>query len=289
MAVEIKIPSLGEGVESGDVLEVMVAEGDSIEKGQSIVELETDKATVMVPASESGVVKSINCAEGDTVSVGQAVMTVEATSSSEPAAAPEPEPEAAQPEPAPEPPPAAAPEPAAAAPEPPPASKPAAAPAPAKATPAPAPAPAAVASTADVAAGPAIRRFAREVGVDLANVQGTGESGRIVREDVLKVVREGSASRPAAGSSAATGGESDAYGPVHIEKMPKIRQTIARKMHESWTTCPRVTNFDDADVTRLEEIRQNSKADYAAEGVKADNDAVSDQSCCDGLKGSSDN
>ena len=106
------------------------------------------------------------------------------------------------------------------------------------------------------------------MGVDLANVQGTGESGRIVREDVLKVVREGSAARPAAGSSAAAGGESDAYGPVHVEKMPKIRQTIARKMHESWTTCPRVTNFDDADVTQLEQIRQSSKADYAAEGVK---------------------
>jgi pyruvate/2-oxoglutarate dehydrogenase complex dihydrolipoamide acyltransferase (E2) component len=125
-----------------------------------------------------------------------------------------------------------------------------------------------------VAAGPAIRRFAREVGVDLSTVQGTGENGRIVREDVLKVVREGAGSRSSAAAGAAgavapaAGGESDGYGPVHIEKMPKIRQTIAKKMHESWTTCPRVTNFDDADVTQLEQIRQSSKADYAAEGVK---------------------
>lgn len=273
MAVEIKIPSLGEGVESGDVLEIMVAEGDAIENGQSIIELETDKATVMVPSSAGGVVKSINCAEGDTVAVGQAVITVEAFESSEPAAAPEP---AAPPVPAPTPePPAPV---AAATPEPAPA--PAPTPAPVPATPAPvAPEPAApavaskapvAASTGDVAAGPAIRRFAREVGVDLSNVQGTGENGRIVREDVLKVVRDGSAARPAGGTSAApaAGGESDGHGPVHIEKMPKIRQTIARKMHESWTTCPRVTNFDDADVTRLEEIRQSSKADYAAEGVK---------------------
>ena len=270
MAVEIKIPSLGEGVESGDVLEVMVAEGDAIEKGQPILELETDKATVMVPSSEGGVVKSINCGEGDTVAVGQAVLTIEAFESNEaaapaPAAAPEPV-AAPEPEPAPAPPaaPTPAPAPVAAAPAP-------VAPAPAPVTPAaPTPAPAVTSPSAEVAAGPAIRRFAREVGVDLSTVQGTGENGRIVREDVLKVVREGAGSRSSgAGAVApAVGGESDAYGPVHIEKMPKIRQTIAKKMHESWTTCPRVTNFDDADVTQLEQIRQSSKADYAAEGVK---------------------
>ena len=270
MAVEIKIPSLGEGVESGDVLEVMVAEGDAIEKGQPILELETDKATVMVPSSEGGVVKSINCGEGDTVAVGQAVLTIEAFESNEaaapaPAAAPEPV-AAPEPEPAPAPPaaPTPAPAPVAAAPAP-------VAPAPAPVTPAaPTPAPAVTSPSAAVAAGRAIRRFAREFGVDLPNVQGTGENGRIVREDVLKVVREGAGSRSSgAGAVApAVGGESDAYGPVHIEKMPKIRQTIAKKMHESWTTCPRVTNFDDADVTQLEQIRQSSKADYAAEGVK---------------------
>ena len=268
MAVEIKIPSLGEGVESGDVLEVMVAEGDAIEKGQPILELETDKATVMVPSSEGGVVKSINCGEGDTVAVGQAVLTIEAFESNEaaapaPAAAPEPV-AAPEPEPAPAPPAAPTPAPVAAAPAP-------VAPAPAPVTPAaPTPAPAVPSPSAEVAAGPAIRRFAREVGVDLSTVQGTGENGRIVREDVLKVVREGAGSRSSgAGAVApAAGGESDAYGPVHIEKMPKIRQTIAKKMHESWTTCPRVTNFDDADVTQLEQIRQSSKADYAAEGVK---------------------
>ncbi len=118
-----------------------------------------------------------------------------------------------------------------------------------------------------MAAGPAIRRFAREVGVDLTKVHGSGDHGRILREDVLKIVREGS--RPSADAPAAPGSEmTDGHGPVHIEKMPKIRQTIARKMHESWTTCPRVTNFDDADVTALEEIRQNSKQEYAAGGIK---------------------
>jgi pyruvate/2-oxoglutarate dehydrogenase complex dihydrolipoamide acyltransferase (E2) component len=137
------------------------------------------------------------------------------------------------------------------------------------------PAPAATATSesaadgASVAAGPAIRRFAREVGVDLSAVVGSGPSGRITREDVLSVVREASVVARSTQKSATTGStESDAWGPVRIEKMPKIRRTIAAKMYESWETVPRVTNFDDADVTDLEQIRQSSKADYAEKGIK---------------------
>ena len=109
-----------------------------------------------------------------------------------------------------------------------------------------------------------MRRLAREVGIDLNAVAGSGESGRFTREDIMKVVR-GSGGRVATGSGI---GQSDGFGPVRIEKMPKIRQTIARKMHESWETCPRVTNFDDADVTDLEALRQNNKGDYAERGIK---------------------
>lgn len=113
-----------------------------------------------------------------------------------------------------------------------------------------------------------MRRLAREVGIDLNAVSGTGESGRITRDDIMKVVR-GSGGRVATSGGTAGGtGQSDAFGPVRVEKMPKIRQTIARKMHESWETCPRVTNFDDADVTDLEALRQNNKADYAERGIK---------------------
>lgn len=108
-----------------------------------------------------------------------------------------------------------------------------------------------------------MRRFAREVGIDLRTVTGTGKYGRIRREDVLAVVRNGH--RFADSSST---GQTDGHGPVRIEKMPKIRQTIARKMHESWSTVPRVTNFDDADITDLEEIRQNSKKQYEAQNIK---------------------
>jgi pyruvate/2-oxoglutarate dehydrogenase complex dihydrolipoamide acyltransferase (E2) component len=135
------------------------------------------------------------------------------------------------------------------------------------------------------AAGPAVRRFAREVGVDLGGVTGTGPGGRITRDDVLAVVRRAnqasaSATPPSPASArtkepeARRGPEiadehsSDAWGAVQRQPMPKIRQVIAAKMHQSWTTVPRVTNFDDADVTELERIRQASKADYAASGIK---------------------
>jgi pyruvate/2-oxoglutarate dehydrogenase complex dihydrolipoamide acyltransferase (E2) component len=123
-----------------------------------------------------------------------------------------------------------------------------------------------------LAAGPAIRRFAREVGVDLRQVTGTGPSGRILRDDILAVVRTGtarSAAAPATAANGATaGGSNDNWGPVRLEKLTKIRATIAQKMHESWSTVPRVTNFDDADVTELEQIRQNNKKDYEAKGIK---------------------
>ena len=97
MSIEIKVPSLGDGVETADVLEVLVSEGDSIEKEQGIVELETDKATAVVPATESGTVTKVHVGEGDTVPVGAVLLTVESTSgaTTPPAVTPEPTPAAA--------------------------------------------------------------------------------------------------------------------------------------------------------------------------------------------------
>ena len=276
MAVEFKLDNLGDGVESGDVLEIMVAVGDTIELDQGVIELETDKATVVVPSEFAGTVTKICCAEGDTVKPGDVLMEIESSGAAAPAPAPAPEPAAPAPEPTPPP---AAPAPVAAEPTPPaPAPVAPAPPAPVATAPVPAapikPAAPVVSTVPDggqIPAGPMIRRLAREVGVDLGSVSGSGGNGRIVREDVLRVVREGSAARPAgvgAAPAIPAGSETDGFGPVRVEKMPKIRQTIARKMHESWTTCPRVTNFDDADVTALEEIRQKSKQEYVQGGVK---------------------
>ena len=294
MATAINLPDLGDGIESGDVLEIFVSVGDVIAAGQDIVEMETDKATVPVPSEVAGKVAKIVVAEGDTVPIGGALIEVEAAAGApapaEPAPAPaEPAPAPvaeSAPEPTPAPAPTPAPEPAAVAPAP-------VAPAPvapAPATPAPAaPAPAAAPAAGGVIpAGPAVRRFAREVGVDLGRVQGTGEGGRITREDILSAVRSASqapaspaptasptitpttsaASAPSDGVERPGTPAVDDVGAVHVERMSKIRKTISKQMHASWSTVPRVTNFDDADITELEKLRQSSKEDYAAQGLK---------------------
>jgi pyruvate dehydrogenase E2 component (dihydrolipoamide acetyltransferase) len=294
MAIEVKLPELGEGIESGDVLEIFVSVGDMVQKGQDIVEMETDKATVPVPASASGKVTKINVKKGDSVPVGSVLIELEAAAgaavaSSAPApSAPKVEPPKAVAPPAPV---AEAPKPAPVAPPQPIASppRPAAPVAPAPVAPAPvvAASVAMAASSDSIPAGPAIRRFAREVGVDLSSVQGSGENGRITRDDILAVVRHASkaarvSTAPAPATSlssvapAASAGQtalpgaaaSDDHGPIRVERMSKIRKTIAAQMHLSWSSVPRVTNFDDADITNLEQLRQSSKDDYAAQGLK---------------------
>ncbi len=289
----VKLPELGDGIESGDVLEIFVSVGDVISAGDDIIEMETDKATVPVPSDVSGKVTKISVSEGDTVPIGGDLIEVEAAEGADAApakpepAAPEPKAEAKPepaPEPTPEPKPAPAPTPVSAAP---PADKPAAPAAPV--------APATierpmldnvtVADSGSIPAGPAIRRLARETSVNLANVQGTGPGGRITRDDVLAAVRSANttkaastsgSSRPARPAASASAGGSDLpgtegqdeFGPIRVERMSKIRKTIAAQMHVSWSSVPRVTNFDDADITDLERLRQSSKDDYAAQGLK---------------------
>jgi pyruvate dehydrogenase E2 component (dihydrolipoamide acetyltransferase) len=332
---QVTLPELGDGIESGDILEIFVAVGDVIRKGQDIVEMETDKATVPVPASIGGKVTKILVSEGDTVPIGGAILEVEAV---EGAQSPEPPAKSAPDKSAPD---KSAPAKSAAgksvsqesdpelaeARDPAPATAPRSVPRSAvteESTPAPAPTakrepvadakPRPVAPTtkqsqpqpqrvesaaanvgngsqASIAAGPAVRRFAREVGVDLSRVQGSGDHGRITRDDVLAVVRTAGktanerAVAPAADKSPAVApvvaaneedgaadlpGEIavDDFGCIRSEKMTKIRKTIAKQMHASWSNIPRVTNFDDADITDLEQLRQSSKEDYAAQGLK---------------------
>jgi len=319
-AVPVKLPEIGDGIESGDILDIFVSEGDMIEEGQDIVEVETDKATVPVPASTAGKVVKILVKTGDSVPIGGTILEVEPVdaAASEPESAPAPEqsaeksaPEAeavAKPEaeseeetPAPAAEPAAAKPapvkptaPAASTPEPPAPAAPSPAPAPVSkpaakaelASPAPTPPRPAAPATGDdsgIPAGPAIRRLAREVGIDLNQVTGTGDAGRITREDVLTMVRQASQAvrtaaapaapaaspaQPAADAPGSNATASDDHGPIRVERMTKIRKTIAAQMHASWSTVPRVTNFDDADVTELERLRQSSKDDYAAQGLK---------------------
>lgn len=260
MATEFKLPDLGENIASGDVVTVFVAEGDVVKPGQALLEVETDKAVIEVPCPPGGLVAKVLVKKGDTVKVGQALVLLDAPG----AAAAKP---AAQPAPA-----------AAAAPSKP-ATAPAPAPAPAAAA-APAPAPIAhaavaveeppvVAAVAAVdPAGPAVRRLARELGVDLARVKGTGPAGRIVREDVIAAVRHASSAPASRSRPESTSTERDDWGPIRREQMSRMRKTIAANMVRSVQSIPHLTNFDDADVTELEALRKASAAEYAKNNLK---------------------
>lgn len=249
MATEFKLPDLGEGVEAGDVVSLLVSEGDTIEKEQGVLELETDKALIEVPSDVAGKVTKIHVSAGDRVPVGEVLITVEedgAAASEAPAEEPEetPEPEAkdekveateataeesAEPEetkkqPAPQ----------------------IEAPPPAEGDPIP--------------AAPATRRLARELGVDLNQVAGSGPGGRIVQDDVKAHVRSGQSSAPAAGAiSAPELPDFSKWGEVERQPMSKIRQVIANNMSVAWSQIPHVTQFDKADVTDLEAFRQRNK------------------------------
>jgi pyruvate dehydrogenase E2 component (dihydrolipoamide acetyltransferase) len=304
MPIDVKLPNLGEGIDTGDVLELLVKEGDIVAKDQGIIELETGKATLQVPSSAAGKVSKIHVKPGQAIPPGTLLLTLEAAAEGKPnreqatgnrtpeieakgqKSAATAEKTAAKPQAA-----------ANAEPSIPSSQKSAphsptrplaasqsapAASAPPKHESAPVPAsplsesrrpsppvesePSTPEPLSGVAAGPAVRRFAREVGVDLARVTGSGSAGRITRDDVLAVVRQASQSAAVAKPTTATA--RDAWGPIRPEKISKIRKVIAAKMHESWTTCPRVTNFDDADVTELERLRVSSKEDYAKKGIK---------------------
>ena len=124
---------------------------------------------------------------------------------------------------------------------------------------------------ASAAAGPAVRRLARELGVDLRRVRSSGDSGRITEDDIHAHVRKNQAEAEAKTTKGVTppgSPDSDNHGAVRREKMSRMRQTIARNMLQSYTTIPQLTNFDDADVTELEDMREQSKADYADRGIK---------------------
>jgi pyruvate dehydrogenase E2 component (dihydrolipoamide acetyltransferase) len=289
MSLEVTLPSLGDGIKSGDVLEIFVSEGEMVTKGQGLMEMETDKATVSVPSPSAGKVIKILVSAGQSVPIGSPIVVLEASGAAaappatppvaaKPAAAPTPPPPPPAPKPVAPPP---APAPVVSAPVAPVAPPPPAAPVVAATVAPVAPATPVVSTGGVIPAGPAVRRFAREVGVDLSQVAGSGDGGRITREDVLAVVRRTSQTARAGGTgttavSAAPGAApaagdntlTDDYGPIRVEKMTKIRKTIANQMHRSWSTVPRVTNFDDADITELEAFRQSSKDDYAARGIK---------------------
>jgi len=275
MPKEFRLPELGENITSGTVTRVMAAVGDTVAAGQPVVELETGKAVVEVPADAAGTVLEVRVQEGQEVQVGAVVLVLEEAV----AAAPEAPPSAAK---------ASAPRRAAAkAKAVPPAPSPSAPPAgPAPETP-PAPAipPAAGAmpppAAGPVLAAPSVRRLARELGVDIRAVPPGGAGGRVTEDDVRRYAAGQVAATPAASgaafqepgtapTAAATAGITDAdrWGPVERQPMSSVRRATARHIALAWQTIPHVTHFDNVDATALEAFRKEHGPRVEAAGGK---------------------
>ena len=266
--VEIEVPDIGDFADVG-VIELLVKVGDTVAVEQSLITVESDKASMEIPSSHAGVIKALKVAVGDRVAKGSIIATIEASGAGA----------------------ASAPAPAAAA----------AAPAPATAS-APAPAPAAAEKSVPTAAlpphdptvpplnlphaSPSIRRIARELGVPLAEVKGSGPHGRITQPDLegfVKSVMAGAtqtraqaAKTPAA---AATGGSLPGllpwpnvdfakFGAVERKDLSRIKKISGANLHRNWVMIPHVTNHDDADITELEAFRVTLNKEYEKAGVK---------------------
>ena len=228
MSFEFKLPSLGENIKQGDVVRVMVKPGEAVKKDQPLLEVETDKASVEVPSTQNGRVGQLLVKAGDKVKPGQVLMTFE--DGVAPAAAP-------------------------AAPK---AAAPATAPAPKPmAPPVAAPAPTSISSGAPSGpAAPSVRKFAREIGVDISLVRGSGGDGRISIEDVKAYARAKAASPSGGGAAPAVLPDLAKWGPVEAKPMTGIRRATAKQMTLAWTHIPHVTQHDKADVTEFEEFRK---------------------------------
>ncbi|AZN36718.1 dihydrolipoyllysine-residue acetyltransferase [Iodobacter ciconiae] len=254
-SIEVRVPDIG-GHDAVDVIEVFVKAGDVVEKEQSLITLETDKASMEVPSPEAGVVESISLKVGDKISEGGLILVLKGTASAAvPAAA-----VAAAP--------AAVAAPAAAA--------VIAAPA---AVAAPAARPVDEASFKKSHASPSIRSFARELGVDLGRIAGTGPKGRILHGDVQAYVKSIMSSQSAAPSAAlGTGSGLDLlpwpkvdfakFGPIETKPLTRIQKLSGANLHRNWVVIPHVTFNDECDITELEEFRKSIGKEWEKSGMK---------------------
>jgi pyruvate dehydrogenase E2 component (dihydrolipoamide acetyltransferase) len=270
-AIEVRVPDIGD-FKDVPVIELLVKPGDVVKKDDSLVTLESDKATMEVPAPQSGTVKELRVRIGDKVSEGSAILVLEGGDGK--AAAP------AKPAPAPA---------TAATPAKSPAPAPTPAPAPA---PAPKPAPAPVANAAPAAptphegtpphASPGVRRFARELGVDLSRVNGSGPKSRILKEDIQNFVKQSLAGGGAAPVAARGGGggfsdlglpawpkvDFAKFGPIEAKPLSRIQKISGPALARNWVMIPHVTQFDEADITDLEAFRARVNEENAKAGIK---------------------
>ena len=243
------VPDIGSD-DKVELIEVSVAVGDQVEEGETLVVLESDKATMDVPSTLTGTVVSIIAKEGDKLGTGDQVAVIEVTSAASAAA----EPAVAEPAVAPT------------------QSAPAAPVVPAKPA-----APAAVSTpvandSSDIYAGPSVRLLARELGVDLTQITGTGPKARIQKDDVNNFVKSalqsGSKASSGAGIPEVPAIDFSQFGEIETVKLSKIQKVTADNMQRNWLNVPHVTQFDDADITELETFRKSLKAEGEKRGIK---------------------
>lgn len=266
MAKEIFVPDIGDFSEV-EVIEVLVNEGDSINAEDSLITVESEKAAMEIPAPEAGVIKALKIKVGDMISEGTLMMLLEPAAAG--AAAPA-EAEAAA---------AAAPEPTKEEAKPAPAPVPSGAQVPSRAQ-VPAAAPAAQrhsptekineVSFSKAYASPSIRKFARELGVDLGQVEGTGRKKRIVKEDVKSFVKRALSQPAGGGLGVAPMPEVDfsQWGEIETKPLSKINKLTGQFLHRNWVTVPHVTQFDEADITNMEAFRKEMAAEYKEQGIR---------------------
>jgi len=270
-AIEVKVPDIGD-FKDVPVIELLVKPGDRVKKDDSLVTLESDKATMEVPAPQSGTVKELRVKIGDKVSQGSAILVMEGegkAAEAKPATAPAP---AQKAPPAPSP---AATQPAAPAPP--------APSAPAAAAPAPAAAPLPAMDRGGAVpahASPGVRRFARELGVDVSTLKGSGPKGRILKEDIQNFVKQSLSGGGGAPVAARGGGMSDLglpawpkvdfakFGPVELKPLTRIQKISGPALARNWVMIPHVTQFDEADITELEAFRAKVNEENAKAGIK---------------------
>ncbi|MEK6209364.1 MAG: dihydrolipoyllysine-residue acetyltransferase [Pseudomonadota bacterium] len=262
---DVLVPDIGD-FKNIPVIEVLVKPGDTVKAEDSLITLESDKATMEVPAPFAGVVKEMKIKPGDKVSEGMPILSLEVSDGAPAPAAAAPQKPAA---------PAQAP-PATAAQTAAPAAKPAPAPAPAP-SPQPAVGPIDEAGFSKAHASPSVRRFARELGVDLARVKGSGPKERILKEDIANFVKNALA-QPAGASGGGAGlalglpawpqVDFAKFGPVETQPMSRIKKISGPALHRNWVHIPHVTQNDEADITELEAFRKSMAEEAQKQGVK---------------------
>jgi pyruvate dehydrogenase E2 component (dihydrolipoamide acetyltransferase) len=248
----VSVPDIGDFRNVG-VIEILVKPGDTVNKEQSLITLESDKASIEIPAPEPGVIKELKVKVGDKVSEGDVILMLQAGATEAKKAAPATQAPSAAPKPAPQ------------------AQRSAPAPRTVPATSTALP-PIDESGFRKAHASPAIRKFARELGADLGHIPGTGPKSRILREDILNYVK-----RILSGAASAGGMpgvqpppkvDFSSFGPIETQPLSNINKLTGKYLHSSWFHIPHVTQFDEADITELEAFRKKMSAEQQDKGVK---------------------